>query len=135
MRTLILLIALVTTNLTLGFSNSSAIAGQANNTLPAEGIFEDKMIEVQLDIKIINTEEVASEFFYYDIVGLEEDATVEFLTSGATKDLTSLTANLKLTKTYVRIGIKLRWEKEAKYFLFDRNELTYGMIDLSKGKE
>lgn len=126
MRASILLTILIATGTSIGFSN---------NILPAECISQHKSIDVLLDIDIINTEEVSSEFFYYDIVGLEKDATAEFLTSGVTKNLTALTANLKLNKTYVKIGIKLKWSNESRYFLFDRNELTYGMIDLLEGKE
>jgi hypothetical protein len=91
--------------------------------------------EVQLAMKIIGTEGITATAFSYDIVGLEADATATYLTSGVTQDLHTLVADIKISKRFVELGIKLKWGSNAKYFLFDRTELTYGFIDLSKGKD
>lgn len=106
----------------------------ANNNLPYETTVDHSIVNVHLNMPIINTEEINSNVFYFDIVGLESDATANYLTSGITKDVHSLITDLKLDKNYVKIGIKLKWGESSKYFLFNRTELTYGKIDLTKGK-
>jgi hypothetical protein len=110
------------------------IAGSFSSLL-ANVILPVTEVEVHLNMKIIGTEGISTTAFSYDIVGLEADATASYLTSGVTQDLHSLVADVKLNKRFVALGIKLKWGNNAKYFLFDRTELTYGYIDLGKGKD
>lgn len=107
----------------------------ANNTLPFDNETNHAIVNVRLDMPIIGTENINAEIFSFDVVGLESDASAHYLTSGFTKDLNNLIADLKLDKNYVKIGIKLSWGETSKYFLFDKTELTYGQIDWNKGKE
>jgi hypothetical protein len=120
MRTRIIILLLITGNFSSLF---------ANVILPVDEA------EVHLAMKIIGTEGISATTFSYDIVGLEADATATYLTSGVTLDLNTLVTDIKISKRFVELGIKLNWDNKAKYFLFDRTELTYGFIDLSKGKD
>lgn len=106
----------------------------ANHNLPYETTANHSIVNVRLNMPIIGTKNINANVFYFDIVGLESDATVKHLTSGVTKDIHTLITDLKLNKNYVKIGIKLKWGKTSKYFLFDRKELSSEKIDLKKGK-
>ncbi len=106
----------------------------ANHNLPYETTSDHSIVNVRINMPIIGTEDIATSVFYYDIVGLEPDATANHLTSGITQDIHALITDLKLDKNYVKIGIKLNWGETSKYFLYNRKELTYGKIDLNKGK-
>ncbi|MFT6017689.1 MAG: hypothetical protein ACI9VN_001338 [Patescibacteria group bacterium] len=106
----------------------------ANHSLPLETTRDHSIVLVHVNMPIVGTKNIATNVFYYDIVGLESDATAKHLTSGVTKDIHTLITDLKLDKNYVKIGIKLKWGGSSRYFLFNRKELTYGEIDLNKGK-
>jgi len=107
----------------------------ANNVAATEAIPDHNIIDLRLHLPIIGTKNIAAEVFSYDIVGVEANATAKHLTSGITKDIHTLITDLRLDKNYVKIGIKLKWGENSKYFLLDKEELTTGKLDLKKGRE
>jgi len=126
MKTLVTILLLCVGNMSMLFANQGPLSGVE---------MENPTTNLRLNMKIIGTENIPAKVFSYDIVGLNADASADYLTNGVTKDITTLIADLELRKNYVKIGIKLKWGSESKYFLFDRKELARGQIDMNKGKE
>ncbi|HHS95540.1 MAG TPA: hypothetical protein ENJ45_03040 [Phaeodactylibacter sp.] len=105
----------------------------AHHILPLENI-PTTDLEVTLRVNIKGTKKVKAKVFYYDIVGLNADASAKYLSSGVTTDIHHLTTRLSLKSDFVKIGIKLQWGDEERYFLIPRAEFMNATIHLGEGR-